>query len=160
MKKIKMKKRFGFIGTLMVAIFALTGVAHADGHLKFPIGEGGFSWDSYHAFAKKHDYTGQQLTMTTRVTGSGEVLINNMMAYFNEATGAKANTSARRPTSKMWWLTSKEEHHRKSPESSCQVLARTWPGAVSLPLFVKIRTTARSPTGFATTTPLAIPGLT
>ena len=89
MKKIKMKKRFGLIGTLMVAIFALTGIAHADGHLMFPIGKG-FSWDSYHAFAKKHDYTGQQLTMTTRVTGSGEVLINNMMAYFNEATGAKA----------------------------------------------------------------------
>ena len=50
MKKIKMKKRFGLIGTLMVAIFALTGVAHADGHLKFPIGEGEFSWDSYYAF--------------------------------------------------------------------------------------------------------------
>ena len=65
MKKINMKKRFGFIGTLMVAvaIVALTGVAHADSHLKFPIGEGGFNWDSYHAFAKEHDYTGQQVTM-------------------------------------------------------------------------------------------------
>ena len=92
MKKINMKKRFGFIGTFMVAvaIVALTGVAHADSHLKFPIGEGGFNWDSYHAFAKEHDYTGQQVTMTTRVTGSGEIIINNMMAYFNEATGAKA----------------------------------------------------------------------
>jgi alpha-glucoside transport system substrate-binding protein len=89
MKKIKMKKRFGFIGTLMVAIVALTGVAHADSHLKFPIGEGGFNWDSYHAFAKEHDYTGQQVTWTTRVTGSGETNINNMMAYFAEATGAK-----------------------------------------------------------------------
>ena len=47
MKKIKMKKRFGFIGTLMVAIVALTGVAHADGHLKFPIEKRGqFHWDS------------------------------------------------------------------------------------------------------------------
>ncbi len=54
MKKIR-KKRFGLIGTLMVAVamVALTGVAHADGHLKFPIGEGGFNWDSYHAFAKE-----------------------------------------------------------------------------------------------------------
>ena len=38
MKKIKMKKRFGLIGTLMVAIFAVTGIAPADGQLMVPIG--------------------------------------------------------------------------------------------------------------------------
>ena len=89
MKKINMKKRFGFIGTLMVAIFALTGVAHADGHLKFPIGEGGFNWDSYHAFAKEHDYSGQHLTITTRTGGDLETALINALAYFAEATGAK-----------------------------------------------------------------------
>ena len=88
MKKINMKKRFGFIGTLMVAIFALTGVAHADSHLIFPIGEGGFNWDSYHAFAKAHDYSGQQLTITSRFTGGAAEELENMFAYFAEATGA------------------------------------------------------------------------
>ena len=91
MKKIKMKKRFGFIGTLMVAIFALTGVAHADDHLKFPIGEGGFTWASYHDFAKAHDYSGQQLTITTRTGGANETDLNNVLAYFAEATGAKVS---------------------------------------------------------------------
>ena len=91
MKKIKMKKRFGFIGTLMVAIFALTGIAHADSHLIFPIGEGEFSWDSYHAFAKEHDYSGQKLTVTTRSTGVQHDQISNMLAYFAEATGAEAS---------------------------------------------------------------------
>jgi alpha-glucoside transport system substrate-binding protein len=88
MKKINMKKRFGFIGTLMVAIVALTGVAHADSHLKFPIGEGGFNWDSYHAFAKAHDYSGQQLTITSRWTGGFGQKGENMWAYFAKATGA------------------------------------------------------------------------
>jgi alpha-glucoside transport system substrate-binding protein len=88
MKKIKMKKRFGFIGTLMVAIVALTGVAHADSHLKFPIGEGGFNWDSYHAFAKAHDYSGQQLTVFGAMTGRQEDKMTAMFAYFEEATGA------------------------------------------------------------------------
>ena len=88
MKKIKMKKRFGFIGTLMVAIFALTGVAHADGHLEFPIGEGEFSWDSYHAFAKEHDYSGQQLTIMGMWDGQDAENFEKAIAYFEEATGA------------------------------------------------------------------------
>ena len=74
-----------------VAIVALTGVAHADSHLKFPIGEGKFSWDSYHAFAKEHDYSGQHLSLATRWTGPGEQIVNNMLAYFAEATGATAS---------------------------------------------------------------------
>ena len=90
MKKKEMKKRFGFIRAFMVAAasVALTGVAHADGHLKFPIGEGGFNWDSYHAFAKAHDYSGQLLTITTRWSGADGTKGENMMAYFAEATGA------------------------------------------------------------------------
>jgi len=88
MKKINMKKRFGFIGTLMVAIVALTGVAHADSHLKFPIGEGEFSWDSYHAFAKEHDYSDQQLTIFGQWTGLDQEEGEAVIAYFEEATGA------------------------------------------------------------------------
>ena len=88
MKKIKMKKRFGFIGTLMVAIFGLTSVAHADDHLKFPIGEGEFSWDTYHAFANEHDYSGEQITVMTRFAGQAGDDIYETMKYFAEATGA------------------------------------------------------------------------
>ena len=90
MKKIKMKKSLGLIRAFMVAAASvtLTGVAHADGHLKFPIGEGEFSWDSYHAFAKEHDYTGQQLTVTSRFAGDPGDLIFAAMQYFGEATGA------------------------------------------------------------------------
>ena len=90
MKKIKMKKRFGLIGTLMVAVamVALTGVAHADGHLKFPIGEGEFSWDSYHAFAKANDFSGQQLTIIGPWSAADEDKIVAMFAYFAEATSA------------------------------------------------------------------------
>ena len=87
-KKIKVEKRFGFIGTLMVLSFALTGAAHADGHLKFPVGEGEFSWDSYHAFAKAHNYSGQQLTVFGAFQGPDEDKMNAMFAYFEEATGA------------------------------------------------------------------------
>ena len=84
-----MKKGLGLIATFMVAvaIVALTGVAHADSHLKFPIGEGEFSWDSYHAFAKEHDYSGQHLSLATRMTGSSAQIVINMLAYFAEATG-------------------------------------------------------------------------
>ena len=72
----------------MVVIVALTGVAHADGHLKFPIGEGEFSWDTYHDFAMEHDYSGQQLTVTTRFAGEIGDDIYETMKYFAEATGA------------------------------------------------------------------------
>ena len=88
-KKTKMEKRFGLIGTSLVAISALIGgVAHADGHLLFPIGEGEFSWDSYHAFAKEHDYSGQQLTIFGPWAGLDEEIFENVIAYFEEATGA------------------------------------------------------------------------
>ena len=71
-----------------VAMVALTGVAHADGHLKFPIGEGEFSWDSYHVFAKAHDYSGQQLTIFGQWTGLDAEIFEAVIAYFEEATGA------------------------------------------------------------------------
>ena len=90
-----MKKRFGFIGTLMVAIFALTGVAHADGHLKFPIGEGEFSWDSYHAFAKEHDLSGQQLTIFGQWIGPDEEKAEVIWRLFAEATGADVRYTGR-----------------------------------------------------------------
>ena len=73
----------------MVAIVALTGAAHADGHLKFPIEKRGqFNWESYHAFAKEHDYSGQQLTVFGAFQGPDEDKMNAMFAYFEEATGA------------------------------------------------------------------------
>ena len=66
-----------------------TSVAHADDHLKFPIGEGEFSWDTYHAFANEHDYSGEQITVMTRFAGQAGDDIYETMKYFAEATGAK-----------------------------------------------------------------------
>jgi len=98
MNKIKMKKRLGLIGAFMVAVamVALTGVAHAQtkinpNNLIYPIGEGKFTWASYHDFAKAHDYSGQQLTITTRTGGDLEIGLSNALAYFAEATGAKVS---------------------------------------------------------------------
>ena len=88
MKRPSMNKRFGLIGTSFVAVVALTGAAHADGHLKFPIGEGEFSWDSYHAFAQEHDYSGQQLTIIGMWDGPDAENFESAIAYFEEATGA------------------------------------------------------------------------
>ncbi len=87
---MKKRKSLGLIRAFVVAAASvtLTGVAHADGHLIFPIDEGEFSWDSYHAFAKEHDYSGQQLTVTSRFAGEQADLIFAAMQYFGEATGA------------------------------------------------------------------------
>ena len=53
MKRTKVNKTLDLMRAFMVAAagVTLTGAAHADGHLKFPIGEGEFSWNTYHDFA-------------------------------------------------------------------------------------------------------------
>jgi alpha-glucoside transport system substrate-binding protein len=54
-----------------------------------PIGEGPFSWDSYEAFAAEHDYTGETLQITGASTGDDKIKLDNIFAYFAEATGAE-----------------------------------------------------------------------
>lgn len=71
-------------------IFALsTGMAAAEGHLIFPAGEGPFSWDSYDEWAANApDLSGQTVTFFGPWLQPEDGYFNNMVAYFEEATGA------------------------------------------------------------------------
>ena len=69
------------------AIAALAAPAAAQ-DLIFPIGEGPFSWDVYRAFADAHDFSGEALSLTGASTGEDGRRLENLYAYFEEATGA------------------------------------------------------------------------
>lgn len=72
------------------ALALSAGGALADGHadLMFPVGEGGFTWDSYEAFAEANDLSGQTVTITGAWTGDEAEVVNSVAAYFTAATGA------------------------------------------------------------------------
>ena len=73
------------------AVIAVTGIAHADGHLVFAEGEGGLNWDSYDAWAEgAPDLSGQTITIAGPWLQPEDERFRNMLAYFNEATGANA----------------------------------------------------------------------
>ena len=77
-----------------VAAAALTaGTAQAAGHLPFAPGDGAFNWDSFTAFADANDFSGQEITVTGPWTGADAELVNSVMAYCSEATGATVNYS-------------------------------------------------------------------
>ncbi len=82
-----MTSRF-LAGAAALAISA--GMAQADGHanLTFPIGEGAFNWASYEEFAAKTDLSGQTLTIFGPWRGDDQSLVENVLAYFEAATGA------------------------------------------------------------------------
>ena len=61
--------------------------------LQFPVGEGGFNWDSFEAFAAEHDYSDAELTITGPWTGRDAELVGSVLAYFSEATGATVEYS-------------------------------------------------------------------
>ncbi len=75
-----------------VATLALSaGMASADGHLAFKPGEGPFSWDSYNAWAESApDLSGQTVTIAGPWLQPEDGFFNNMLAYFEAATGADA----------------------------------------------------------------------
>ncbi|MFA3920121.1 ABC transporter substrate-binding protein [Ruegeria hyattellae] len=72
------------------ATFALmAGAAQAEGELIYPPGEGPFSWDSYNAWAESApDLTGQTVTVYGPWLTPEDGNFNNMLAYFEQATGA------------------------------------------------------------------------
>jgi len=76
------------------ALALIAGTAHADGHQPFPIGEGGFNWDSYEAFAAEYDLTGQELNIFGPWRGDDQFLAEAMLSYFASATGATVNYSS------------------------------------------------------------------
>ena len=84
-----MKTRF-YLGTAALALVA--GVANAQ-DLMVEIGEGAFNWDSYNEFAEGNDFSGQSLSITGPWTGVDAEFVNNVIAYFEEATGADVNYS-------------------------------------------------------------------
>ncbi len=74
---------------LGVAASAMIGLASADNHLKFKPGEDSrFNWASYDAFAGQYDLSGQTMTLFGPWTGADTELVENMVAYFEAATGA------------------------------------------------------------------------
>ena len=61
--------------------------------LVFPKGEGAFSWDSLEEFAGNTDLSGETVDITGPWTGADGDLVNSVIAYFEDATGASVNYS-------------------------------------------------------------------
>ena len=80
-------------GAAALALAAVAGAAPAAG-LKFEPGKDSrFHWDSYTNFAKTHDLSGQTLTITGPWTGGDKDLVESVLEYFRQATGATVNYS-------------------------------------------------------------------
>lgn len=75
------------------ALAVIAGVANADGHLIYPVGEGDFTWDSYNTFAEKYDLSGQTVEITGAWTGNEKEQVDAVFDYFEAATGATVNYS-------------------------------------------------------------------
>lgn len=84
-----MTKRL-FAGAAVIALVAGSSSAQ---DLMFTPGEGGFNWASFDEFAASHDYSGETISLTGPWTGADGDLVNSMLAYFAEATGAAINYS-------------------------------------------------------------------
>jgi len=72
-----------------VALAALAfHAAPAQAQLAFAPGEGAFSWDSYEAFKAANQLNGEQITIFGPWLGPDQQLVESVLAYFAEATGA------------------------------------------------------------------------
>jgi alpha-glucoside transport system substrate-binding protein len=85
-----MKRRHAMLAFASGMAIATGSAAAQD--LKFPIGEDErFSWQSYEDFAAAHDLSGQTLTVFGPWLGPDEALVESMLVYFEEATGANVD---------------------------------------------------------------------
>ena len=84
-------KRTFYAGVAVTAL--LSGAAQAQ-DLMFPIGEGDFNWDSLQTYADEFDLSGQTLTITGPWTGQDAELVNSVIDYFENATGATVDATA------------------------------------------------------------------
>ena len=75
-----------FAGVAMTALTA--GLANAASHLPFNPGEGDFNWESYEEFAAATDLGGEQVTVFGPWLGPDQVVVESVLAYFAEASGA------------------------------------------------------------------------
>jgi alpha-glucoside transport system substrate-binding protein len=81
-----MKKSL-YAGAATLALVA--GAAHAGGHLAFGMDGGPFDWDGYNAWAAgAPDLSGQSLTISGPWLSPEDGYFENMVAYFENATGA------------------------------------------------------------------------
>ncbi len=78
-------KNMLYAGVAAVALSA--SAASAAGHLVFTPGEGDFNWASYEAL-KKTQIKGEQVTVFGPWLGPDQKLVESVLAYFAEATGA------------------------------------------------------------------------
>jgi len=83
-------KTYLMAGAAGLALCAGTATAQ---ELIFPKGEGAFSWDSLEQFAAEHDYSGAEVTITGPWTGRDKELVDSVIAYFEDATGAAVEYS-------------------------------------------------------------------
>lgn len=81
-----------FGGAAAIALTA--GMAHADAHLVFGTEGGDFNWESFEAFASQHDLSGETLNVFGPWRGEDQALAENMLAYFEAATGIEVNYSS------------------------------------------------------------------
>lgn len=79
-----------YAGAAMLALIAGSAAAQ---DLKFAIGEGDFNWESLEEFAAANEFSGETVTLTGPWTGADGDLVNSVLAYFAEATGAEVNYS-------------------------------------------------------------------
>ncbi len=84
-------KRLALGGASALALTA--GMAFADAHTAFVVGEGDFSWESYQAFADANDLTGQTVEITGPWTGNEKEKVDKVFDFFTQATGATVNYS-------------------------------------------------------------------
>ena len=85
------KLRLVMLLTFLVSLFVAPTVAQ-DEELVFPIGEDDtFNWESYEAFAAEYDFEGEEIDMLGPWLGVDRDLVESVIAYFEEATGATVN---------------------------------------------------------------------
>jgi alpha-glucoside transport system substrate-binding protein len=75
-----------------LVLFGATG-ANAQALVFEPGEDDRFNWDSYQEFADAHDLSGQTLSISGPWTGLDAQNVQQMLAYFAEATGATVNYS-------------------------------------------------------------------
>ncbi len=77
------------------ALAVLTvGVSMAQAQQPFPKGEGAFDWASLDAFAAANDLSGQTISVFGPWRGDDQTLAENVISYFEEATGATVEYSS------------------------------------------------------------------
>lgn len=83
-------KKTMIVGAIALALSATTALAGSHGNLKYNVGEGPFTWDSYTAWAENApDFSGQTVTIAGPWLQPEDDVFRSVLAYFADATGAE-----------------------------------------------------------------------